>query len=133
MAGLLVICFQKAHAINLLKNECLEKGFEVCRTRMYENRYQHNDLFAYIIICLNIPSIITFFIGQVYRAKWINIKLSNYDSISNKGNLCEQVDGFFFVQLFLLMLSPIPGHKYVFKTELIPGKESSDEPYTGKT
>ena len=82
---------------------------------MYNNRYVHNDDYAYTILGLNLLSVITFLIGQNYRAKWINIKLSNYDSVSNKVNLCHEVDFFFFVQIFLLMLGPIPGHEYLIR------------------
>ena len=108
MTGLVVLCFQKYFAINRLKKECLEYGFEHCRNRMYEERYEYNDVFAYIVMAMNIASIVAFLMGQKYKARWYNMKLSNYDSVSNKGNFCQIVDWFFFLQILLLIIGPIP-------------------------
>ena len=70
MSGLVTICFQKYLAILRLKNECLEFGFDYCHKRMTEERYEYNDLFAYIVMSLNFLSLITFLIGQKYKVRW---------------------------------------------------------------
>ena len=67
ITGLLALCVQKYISIYTLKTECLEKGLDFCADRMYINRYQHNNKYAWAVICLNIPSLVTYCLGHWYH------------------------------------------------------------------
>ena len=119
ITGLLTLCVQKYISIYLLKNECLEKGMAGCEERMYNHRYLYNDTYAWIVISLNVPCVITFFIGNWYKQQWLEIKLDDNNvrkdiQAATKVSYFKGIDFIFLIQLFLLILAPIPGYKKIF-------------------
>ena len=51
------------------------------------------------------------------------MKLSSYDTVANKVNLCKEVDAFFFVQLLLLVICPIPQFEHIIKVNQLEGDD----------
>ena len=83
---------------------------------MRNNRYQDHDFYAYIILSLNIMSLITYWIGHRYRQIWVNIKLGDR-SIKTKIPLSAGIDCFFIFKVVLLLASPIPGYDKIYTTQ----------------
>lgn len=114
-AGLVTVCIGKYHAIYLLKNQCLKEGVAGCHDTMLNKRYPYQDIYSYIVLALNIPSVITYWKGHRYRQIWINIQLGA-KKINTNIPLTAGITWGFFVQIVLLLIVPIPGYDVIYET-----------------
>lgn len=79
LSGLGIAIFQRASAINRMKNICIENGIDdaKCEDAMFNNRYIHQNFYALLILFFNIPSAVFYVIGMYNRQMWINNRIES--------------------------------------------------------
>lgn len=121
ISGLLIAFVYHIVAYERLRQYCIHHQMDKCRKEVLQDRYDEINawLWNWVIIVLNIISVLFFCMSQYYQNQWFQIfkKFDEHRSDKVRGFISRDRYFQFTVQVIMLMVSPLPNIDYKFSDQ----------------